>query len=394
MNIKKQRSCIILCGGQSRRMGQDKGSMIIRDKPMINHILSTLNNEINEVIIVLNNKDRIDKYKNFIKKEDYNFKITFAEDEIKNIGPMSGILTGLKHITSDYALILPCDSPYVTEKLIENIFNELDSDHQAIVPYHDSKNVERVKLKNNSVSPLILLDGEEIAGSLQNRIVAQTMIIPPKSEMEIPVNCSEKGRNEYKSEFQYSDYIANSNTRRKKAYNKNNPLQEVVWNSIDDLETDKNTSSKTKALRDSYEKNKYDIDSYLKHFKMENNQIGVICIVENKVGIEIFNNHSLYEKYDEMLLRSYIIDSSSSEKINISDKELENILASINEDSFIKKEAVGLGKYYKISNSYGNGHILIYENNMVHTSFFKKIEIPTVNNEIIKNIQNNKQTIC
>lgn len=175
--------------------------------------------------------------------------------------------------------------------------------------------------------------------------------------MEIPVNCSEKGRNEYKSEFQYSDYIANSNTRRKKAYNKNNPLQEVVWNSIDDLETDKNTSSKTKALRDSYEKNKYDIDSYLKHFKMENNQIGVICIVENKVGIEIFNNHSLYEKYDEMLLRSYIIDSSSSEKINISDKELENILASINSESFIKKDAVGLGKYYKISNSYGNGQI-------------------------------------
>lgn len=202
----------------------------------------------------------------------------------------------------------------------------------------DNSNIEQVKLKNNSVSPLILLDGEEIAGSLQNRIVAQTMIIPPKNEMEIPVNCSEKGRNEYKSEFQYSDYIANSNTRRKKAYNKNNPLQEVVWNSIDNLETDKNTSSKTKALRDSYEKNKYNIDSYLKHFKMENNQIGVICIVENKVGLEIFNNHSLYEKYNEMLLRSYIIDSSNKEKINISNNELENILSSIDANSFIKKK--------------------------------------------------------
>ena len=258
----------------------------------------------------------------------------------------------------------------------------------------DNSNIEQVKLKNNSVSPLILLDGEEIAGSLQNRIVAQTMIIPPKSEMEIPVNCSEKGRNEYKSEFQYSDYIANSNTRRKKAYNKNNPLQEVVWNSIDDLETDKNTFSKTKALRDSYEKNKYDIDSYLKHFKMENNQIGVICIVENKVGLEIFNNHSLYEKYNEMLLRSYIIDSSNKEKINISNNELENILSSIDANSFIKKEAVDLGKYYKISNSYGNGHILIYKNNMVHASFFKKIEEPAVNNGFVKNIQNNKQAIC
>ena len=53
-NIK---SCIILCGGQSRRMGQDKGSMIIHNKPMIKHILSTLNHEINEAIIgIIENK--------------------------------------------------------------------------------------------------------------------------------------------------------------------------------------------------------------------------------------------------------------------------------------------------------------------------------------------------
>ncbi len=258
----------------------------------------------------------------------------------------------------------------------------------------DMANVGKVKLKHNSISSLFLLDGEEIAGSLQNRIIAQTMIIPPKSEMEIPVNCSEKGRDTYKSEFQYSNYIANSNTRIKNAYNKNHLRQEVVWNSIDDLEKDKNTCSKTKALRDSYEKNKCDIDSYLKHFKMENNQVGIICIVENKVGIEIFNNHSLYEKYDEMLLRSYIIDNSNNKKANISNNELENMLASINDDAFIKKEAVGLGKYYKISNSYGNGSILIYENSMVHASFFKKIEEPVVNNGIVKNIQNNKQAIC
>ena len=140
MILEKQHSCILLCGGQSRRMGQDKGSMIIQDKPMINHVLSTLNNEINEVVIVLNNKQRIDKYKNFIKKQDYNFKISFVEDEIKDIGPMSGILTGLKHISSNYALVLPCDSPYVTNNLIRNIFNEIELNYQAIVPYHDNKN--------------------------------------------------------------------------------------------------------------------------------------------------------------------------------------------------------------------------------------------------------------
>ena len=134
-NIK---SCIILCGGQSRRMGQDKGSMIIQDKPMIKHALSTLNHEINEAIIVLNDEERIGKYKKFIDPSDYSYEVTFVEDVIKNKGPLPGILTGLENITGEYALVLPCDSPYVTKNYISTIFNEIDKNYQAIVPYHDS----------------------------------------------------------------------------------------------------------------------------------------------------------------------------------------------------------------------------------------------------------------
>ena len=139
-NNENIKSCIILCGGQSRRMGQDKGSMIIQDKPMIKHILSTLNHHINEVVIVLNDKDRIEKYGEFINPQDYDYNLTICEDEIKNKGPMPGIMTGLTHITGDYALILPCDSPYVSSKYIDTIFKEINDDHQAIVPYHDSEN--------------------------------------------------------------------------------------------------------------------------------------------------------------------------------------------------------------------------------------------------------------
>ena len=136
-NIK---SCIILCGGKSSRMGRDKGSMIIQDKPMIKHILSTLNHQINEAIIVLNEQSRIDKYREFINPQDYTYTITFAEDKIKNKGPMPGIMTGLSYISSDYALILPCDSPYVSRNYINTIFSEIDNEYQAIVPYHDAQN--------------------------------------------------------------------------------------------------------------------------------------------------------------------------------------------------------------------------------------------------------------
>ena len=136
-NIK---SCIILCGGKSSRMGQDKGSMIIQNKPMIKHILTTLNHQISEAIIVLNNPERIAKYSKFIDPSDYTYTIRFVEDEIKDKGPMPGILTGLTQITGKYSLVLPCDSPYVSASYISTIFNEIDESFDAVVPYHDSEN--------------------------------------------------------------------------------------------------------------------------------------------------------------------------------------------------------------------------------------------------------------
>ncbi|MBQ6511495.1 molybdenum cofactor guanylyltransferase [Methanobrevibacter sp.] len=167
-NIK---SCIILCGGQSRRMGQDKGSMIIQDKPMIKHILSTLNNEINEAIIVLNDKKRIAKYMQFIDPNDYTYKINFVEDEIKNKGPLPGLMTGLENITGQYSLVLPCDSPYVTKNYINTIFNEINEDYQAIVPYHDSEN----KLKTSE--PLHSIYSKSIVPEIEDLISKDTLHI-------------------------------------------------------------------------------------------------------------------------------------------------------------------------------------------------------------------------
>ncbi|MDD6777189.1 MAG: molybdenum cofactor guanylyltransferase [Methanobacteriaceae archaeon] len=163
-NSENIKSCIILCGGQSRRMGQDKGSMIIQDKPMIKHILSTLNHYIDEAIIVLNDKSRVDRYSEFINSNDYSYQITFLEDKIKNKGPLPGIMTGLGKINSNYALVLPCDSPYVSEKYIETIFSQIDVNYQAIVPYHDETN----RLKTSE--PLHSIYKKEIIADIEKLV--------------------------------------------------------------------------------------------------------------------------------------------------------------------------------------------------------------------------------
>ena len=163
-NSENIKSCIILCGGQSRRMGQDKGSMIIQDKPMIKHILSTLNHHIDEAIIVLNDKSRVDRYSEFINSNDYSYQITFLEDKIKNKGPLPGIMTGLGKINSNYALVLPCDSPYVSEKYIETISSRIDVNYEAIVPYHDETN----RLKTSE--PLHSIYKKEIIADIEKLV--------------------------------------------------------------------------------------------------------------------------------------------------------------------------------------------------------------------------------
>ena len=161
MNGQKLYSCLVLSGGKSKRMGQDKGSkgsMIIQEKPMILHILERLNYKINDATIVLNDAERIADYQSLLNQycegnieENFDYSLKFVEDEIKGKGPISGIMTGLKNIKTDYALVLPCDSPFISEGNIDAMFalleENLDSnnDVDAIIPFHIKSNKDKFK---------------------------------------------------------------------------------------------------------------------------------------------------------------------------------------------------------------------------------------------------------
>ena len=156
MNGQKLYSCIVLSGGMSRRMGQDKGSMIIQEKPMILHILERLNYKINDATIVLNDAERIADYQSLLNQycdgdieSNFDYSLDFVEDEVKEKGPISGIMTGLKNIKTDYALVLPCDSPFISEDNIDAMFKLLDenlkSDVDAIIPFHIKSNKDKFK---------------------------------------------------------------------------------------------------------------------------------------------------------------------------------------------------------------------------------------------------------
>lgn len=140
------KSVIVLCGGLSTRMGQDKGSMSYDGKPMIVHVLESLKQVADEILLVLRNEAQYHIYKDLLSNYDIlenpGFKLLI--DTIKDKGPLGGIYTGIQAISSEKAMVVPCDSPFISKELVSQLFeiSEKYSEFDSFVPVWSDGNME------------------------------------------------------------------------------------------------------------------------------------------------------------------------------------------------------------------------------------------------------------
>ena len=108
---------IILAGGKSSRFGEDKSTAKLGNKTLLDHTVSKIENEFNEILVISNNKD-------------FNFKnnkIHLVEDCIEGqLGPLVGILTAMMWVTKNkknykWIASFPCDTPFFDIKLISEL---------------------------------------------------------------------------------------------------------------------------------------------------------------------------------------------------------------------------------------------------------------------------------
>jgi hypothetical protein len=253
----------------------------------------------------------------------------------------------------------------------------------------ENSQVNTLIVKNRAVTPLILIDGEEVVGGDQNRIVNATILIGAESNMAIPVSCTEKGRWGYKSEFKQSNYIANYNTRRAKEYasRKHHHFQDVIWSSINDLEVENSFASPTSAMEESYENLKIDHNKIVSEFDIVPGQNGVLIIVDGEIkGFELFLNSEIYKEFHAKILKSYLIDSKIENKtftINVDAAQMviNNAFAS----TFEKKQNNGVEEAFEFENDEGLGTLYTYKDHIIHLSYFKKLD-DIIEDEVGENI--------
>lgn len=236
--------------------------------------------------------------------------------------------------------------------------------------------VNTLIVANNSVTPLLLVDGEEIVGGDQNRIVSATILIAPESEMKIPVNCTEHGRWRYEKEFVHSDYMANSRTRFAKAHSRytHEDRQSAVWRSIDELEHKRCYHSPTSAMTESYDNAKDELD--VSEFKIEKGQTGVLVIVSGKIkGFELFFNSQIYSEYHEKILKSYLIDAEINDDVfAINVDEAKSYIENAIDSEFRQTPKTGLETPYEFRNEDGLGTVYSYQDEIIHLSYFTNSE--------------------
>lgn len=115
-------SAAILAGGKSRRFGKDKGLVLFKEKPLIQHVIDIAKEISKDVFIISENP----AYQH-LKTPVYN-------DHFKEAGPLGGLHAALKNCNHEHCFLLACDMPFIDFRLLRALADH--AKHEAVVPLH------------------------------------------------------------------------------------------------------------------------------------------------------------------------------------------------------------------------------------------------------------------
>lgn len=105
-------NAIIIAGGQSSRMGRDKGLMEWNSKPLVQYVIEAVSPLAERVIIITQNH----LYK--------RFGLQLTADLLPGLGPAGGIYTALHASDTQTNIILSCDIPRIKTQTLQYLLKQ------------------------------------------------------------------------------------------------------------------------------------------------------------------------------------------------------------------------------------------------------------------------------
>ena len=263
----------------------------------------------------------------------------------------------------------------------------VDRNDSDLFCLHETEKVSYLLVENLSIKPLLILNGEIFDGAMQDRVANETVLIPSKSSIEINVSCVEQGRWAYKTKaFSRGKNMFNYHSKGvKDQYNNslkhNRPsgsVQSNVWSSISDKQRRMGVFSRTGSINDTYEKYEESLNHLREEIIEQDNQIGLLVMIPGKyIGIDLFTNGDIFNKYKERLYNSHLIELIEKVRNGRRDfrKQIDSFMLELmySREVYAKKK---LGVEYSIYDrtSQVSSTCLALNDDLIHLTAMKNIE--------------------
>jgi hypothetical protein len=255
----------------------------------------------------------------------------------------------------------------------------------TVTEVDDSGSVPTLLLENKADVALFLLDGEELLGAKQNRVLNLTLLVPAKTRLHIPVSCVEKGRWSHRSaEFTSADRAMFSKGRARKAARVSENLraagsrqsnQSEVWDDISLKMSSMEVNSDTDAMADAYEHFTIPMDQYVSAFAVQDTQVGACFAINGSIrGVELFDASDTCGKLMPKLIRSYALDAieESREAPAESSQSVNAFLQAVADTPVDNHDALGEGEDLRIHSNTIAGGALAARDCVIHLCAFNQ----------------------
>lgn len=249
--------------------------------------------------------------------------------------------------------------------------------------------VPELLVTNISEKAVLLLDGEEVAGAKQNRVLNTTILLREKSQTRIPVSCTESGRWSYSSaSFAPADVVMEKEIRARKSRSVSQSLaadaqfcsdQQEVWSGISALHLKAQSSSPTGAMSDAFKAHTDRLNQAIERFPCQPNQRGLFVLVNGAVaGFDVLSRPEAYAKLHPKLLRSYLLHGLLQKPASPPPASGLDALASahcflaeLDTATESKFQSVGYGWDFRLNGQLIAGSALMHEGSLIHGAFFR-----------------------
>jgi len=280
-------------------------------------------------------------------------------------------------LISDYA----CGVDYILldEALAGGLIEVVEVDQEGSVP--------ELRVVNKSSRAVLILDGEELVGAKQNRIVNTTILVPASSTIVIPVSCVEQGRWSYESQRFYSQQrILSPELRAMKAEQVHRSVrfsnefrsdQSSIWEGISRKAARMQAESPSMAMAEIYRKQKSSIEDYVKHLRPVESQVGAVFLINGRViGLDSFGNQETFAKVFKKLVESYALDAvdmyEAGREYEVGQEDVKQFIDLTARSPVESRPSVGLGTDCRLESGQITGFSLVHEERVLHISAFAR----------------------